>query len=149
MLSLLRWIWQVPPSKDEWTRFITGFFYRSLLLVLIAMGILLAYIFISDNTDLGRLPTILSLAILNLVCLSLVKMGQLRYALHLFIWLGWLALAISSFTSIGVYTPAYLTVSILIVIAGLGLSKQTSFIFTSLSVLYGLFLLFGHSQGWI
>jgi PAS domain S-box-containing protein len=149
MLSLLRWIWQVPPSKDEWTRFITGFFYRSLLIVLMAMGLLLVYILLSDRTDLGRLPIILSLTLLNIICLALIKAGQLRYALHIFIWLGWLALAVSSFTSIGVYTPAYLTINILIAIAGLGLSKQTSFIFTSISVLYGLFLLYGHSQGWI
>jgi PAS domain S-box-containing protein len=149
MLSLLRWIWQVPPSKDEWTRFITGFFYRSLLIVFMAIGLLLAYVLISDRTDLGRLPTLLSLLVLNIICLALIKMNYLRYALHLFIWLGWLVLAVSSYTSIGVYTPAYLTINILIVIAGLGLSKQTSFVFTSISVLYGLFLLYGHSQGWI
>jgi PAS domain S-box-containing protein len=148
-MSLLRWIWQLPPSENEWTRFITSFFYHSMLLILLMIAILMGSIFMTVNPNLSRLPTSLSLAAIVFLCIILVKKSQLRYALHLFIWASWAVIAYSSFSSIGVYTPAYLVSNLLILMAGLGLSKRSGILFTSLVVAFGLPLIYGHAQGWI
>jgi hypothetical protein len=133
-MSLLRWIWQLPPSESEWTSFIISFFYRSLLLILLMMGILLSTILFNADSNLSRLPTLYSLLFITLVCLILLKRGYLRAALHSFIWLAWAVDAYSAFTSIGVYTPAYLVAIILIMMSGLGLSRRTTILFTSIVV---------------
>jgi PAS domain S-box-containing protein len=149
MMSLLPWIWQAPSSEDEWTRFIYSFFYRSLLIILLMLVLVLASVLSSEGSNLSRLPTLYSLGLITILSLTLLKRGHLRLAMHSFIWAAWAINAYSAFTSIGVYTPAYLVVIILVILAGLGLSWRNTIFFTSVVVGFGLILVYGHSQGWI
>lgn len=146
-MQFWKWLLQTPKTNSEWGNFITTLFYRSSLLTA-GMLLILLLVLIAGGTY-ERLPMLFCLMLINLLTLILLKRDLLRFAIHGFVWGIWLLIAYSSFTSIGVYTPAYLVSALLIAIAGLGLSRRSTIALTAMIVLYGLLLLYGHAQGWI
>jgi PAS domain S-box-containing protein len=149
LMSFFRWIWQSPASDNEWGRFVSGFFHKTLLITLLMMLLLLSSVHLNPNADSTRLPTLYTLMLANIFCFLLLKRNQMRYAVHMFIWVCWLIVGLSSLTSIGVYTPAYLICILLILVSGLALSNRSTILLTALVIGFGLPMLYGHSQGWI
>jgi PAS domain S-box-containing protein len=148
-MSFFRWIWQEPEAEGEWGRFVSTLFYRSVLLVILAIVCLIGSFFATEGSNLGRLPSLLSLLTISLISFALLKASRLSLALHFFVWANWLVVASASISSIGVYAPAYMVSSLLILISALGLSRRNTILFTGTVLGFGLLTLYGHSQGWI
>lgn len=148
-MSLLRWLWEGPEADSEWGRFVVGFFNKILLLFMFFLFSLFVSILLNTGSDLGRIPVLISLFLINFITFILLKRGQMRYALHLFVWSIFTTISISSFSGIGVYTPAYLVSALLILIAAMGLSQRSVIILSSAILAFGIIMLYGHYQGWI
>lgn len=149
MSSFFRWLWSGPKAESEWGRFVSKFFNRILLVFILFIIALIGLNLANNSLNTSRIPLYLGIILVNLIVLALHRLKKTRSAMHLFIWSIFLLNITGSFATIGIYTPAYFILCLLILVSALGLSPRSTQLLTFCIIASGLIMLFGHQQGWI
>lgn len=147
MISLKRLL--TPPIFDD-----PGKTRQAYLLSFILWGLILTpipyalYAWISNPETAGR--ALIQAAFgetVNIILLYLLHRGYVRAAAILQVWLFWLFFTVSGFTSDGVHGEAYLLgYPLVIVIAGILLGSRAAVLFTTASLLSGVFMVYAEMQ---
>jgi PAS domain S-box-containing protein len=137
-MSIWNSLWKVPRFANEWQNLIATFLQRIMVLLLL-ITVLLAFSSPASALTFERIPYNLAIIFWISLALFALRKGYLQTSAVLLISGLWLTLAAGTLTSTGVYSPAYMALIILIIVAGTTVSNQAVVVTVTANLLLGLF----------
>jgi PAS domain S-box-containing protein len=123
-MSILQFLFKLPAFEDSWQNLIATFLQRIMFLLLLVASAIAMLALIADTNTRDRLPYVISIIFWIIGALAVLKRGYLTISAALLLGGLWLVLAVGTLTSTGVYSPAYMSMIILIIIIGTALGNE-------------------------
>lgn len=138
MKSFWQFLWQAPHSDDAIEQII-GLFLHRVLVSLLAAALLIGIVFIFvDTKSINGIPLTLIVFSASLIAFIILKKGHIRIAAYMLVFGIWVTFAINTLTHLGVFSPSYTMLSLVIVFSGISIGNRTVIVVTIANILLGL-----------
>ena len=138
-MSILQSLFKLPTFEDSWQNLIATFLQRIMFLLLLVSSAIALLALIADTDTRDRLPYVISIIVWIIAALVVLKRGYLTASALLLIGGLWLVLAVGTLTSAGVYSSAYMSMIILIIIVGTALGNEAVLLMVIANMILGAY----------